>query len=127
MKFIRAQNLTGSPKNKVTIVFDGYPPNGEWPDEGGDIKVIFSRKINADEKIKMIVEESANRKGITVVSDDKEIKFIAKSLGAVVAGAQEFIGRKDKPKRYKDGALKPELTYSQMHKINQELRQIWRV
>jgi len=122
--FIRAKKLTGSLKNKVTLVFDGYPP----PDFSGseeNTDMIFSRRISADEKIKKIIEESANRKNIIVVSDDREISFMVKSLGARCIGIEEFIGAKEKRKAADKELLKPELSYSEMHKINQELRKIW--
>lgn len=108
------------------MVFDGYPVAGEESNVDADIGVIFSRKISADDKIKRLVEESANRKNIVVVSDDNEIKFMVKSLGARSVGIEEFIRSKDKTKMRKNKEIfSYELTYSQMHKINQELRQIW--
>lgn len=124
LNFIKKEGLAGSHKNKITVVFDGYPPS-ENPVCGADgINSIFSRKISADEKIKQLVEETANRKNITVVSDDKEIRFAVRSLGASLLGAEEFIN--SKRKLYQDGdSSKPEINYSQMHKINQELRKIW--
>jgi len=123
LEFIRANRLCGSPKNRVTVVFDGYPVSLEPSYNDRNTQIIFSRNLSADEKIKMIVEESANRKNIVVVSDDKEIKFIVKSLGARSIGIEEFI--KAKEKSQKKEVIKPELNYSQIHKINQELRKIW--
>lgn len=75
----------------------------------------------------MLVEESANRKNIVVVSEDKDIKFMVRHLGARHMGIEEFIGRKEKTmeNKQKKDFLTPELTYTQMHKINQELRKIW--
>ena len=125
LTFIRTKRLTGSYKNKTIVVFDGYPPSDIRLCDEGNLTVIFSRKINADEKIKMLVEESANRKTIIVVSDDKEIKFMVKSLGAAVLGIEEFIGCKKKSQEKQREPLKLELTYSQMDEINQELRKIW--
>jgi predicted RNA-binding protein with PIN domain len=125
LEFIRVNRLCGSPKNRLTIVFDGYPaPSGASYNE--ETRVIFSGKISADDKIKRLVEESADRKNIVVVSDDKEIKFIVKSLGARSMGTEEFISTKEKAsvKQEKD-LIKPELAYSQIHKINEELRKIW--
>lgn len=108
----------------MTIVFDGYP-DSQFP--GGGFKgmnIIFSRRQSADERIKAIVERSAGARGIVVVSNDKEIKFFAKSLGARVLAVEEFIGRKEK-KRTAPQPLKPELSYSQMHSIERELRKLW--
>lgn len=89
--------------------------------------MIFSRKEVADNRIKKILEDLPNPKNAVVVSDDKEIRFFAKSLRANVIGVKEFISRQEKVPEDNKDALKPELTYSQMHKINQELRQVWLV
>ena len=74
-----------------------------------------------------MVEASGNPKNVIVVSDDKEIKFFTKAIGAKVVSVEEFMGSKEKLKQKKEqeDTLKLELTYSQMHKINQELRKIW--
>jgi len=103
------------------------------------IEIIFSRKISADEKIKMLIEESSQRKIMVVVSDDKDIKFFIRSLGARSVGVEEFINpKKDSPSQtYREwpyprkerdlrkDLLKPELTYIQVEEINQELKKIW--
>ena len=124
--FIKTKRLTGSTKNRVFIVFDGYPPSDFSSSDSSDSGIIFSRKISADEKIKRIVEESAQRKNIVVVSDDKEIKLIVKSLGAQWLGVEDFIGPKKRTKsaQGKD-LLKQELNYSQMDAINKELSKLW--
>lgn len=124
LAFIRTQRLTGSVKNKATVVFDGYSaPSLSGYNETG-IDIIFSRKISADEKIKMLIEESSQRKIILVVSDDKDIKLFTKFLGARSVGVEEFINRK-KTENLKKDLLKPELTYSQTEQINRELKKIW--
>lgn len=119
---IRSKKLTGSRKNQVIVVFDGYPADDNRLCIRRDIETIFSYGLEADEKIKMLVEESAQPKNIVVVSDDKQIKFTVRLLGAVVMGVEEFIGR-DKQDKKEDP--EPLLNYSQMHKINQELRKLW--
>lgn len=118
--------MTGSLKNKVAIVFDGYPDASAQIPEDKSLGVIFSRRVSADEKIKMLVEETANRKNIIVVSDDREIKYTVNSLGAHALGVDEFFLAKEKAgKTRKNELIKPELNYSQMHKINEELSRIW--
>lgn len=125
--FIRVNRLTGSLKNKVTIVFDGYPPScgTNYGDSG--INVIFSRKISADEKIKILVEQTADRKNIIVVSDDREIKLCVQSLDACSKGIEDFIRPKEKSGDFhkENSAAEQKLNYSQMQKINQELKKIW--
>lgn len=125
LEFIRIRRLTGSLKNKVTVVFDGYPPSHTESYDDTDIMAVFSRKISADDKIKLMVEESSDRKNIIVVSDDAELRNIIKSLGARPLGVEEFIRTKEKPGARREDMIKPELSYGAMHKINQELRRIW--
>jgi predicted RNA-binding protein with PIN domain len=123
LAFIKSKNLTGSRRNQIMLVFDGFPPAGVLLDGR---EVIFSRKISADEKIKRIVEESANRKNIIVVSDDKEIKFTTRSLGAKWLAVDEFIGPKEKSQAMvKKEAPKQALNYSQIDAINKELAKLW--
>lgn len=124
--FIRQHKLSGSANNKVTIVFDGYPGTAQIKDEPApNIQVIFSRKETADQAIKRILEKAANIKNIFTVSDDKEIKIFTRLTGARSLSVKDFICRKDKISHRQAISLKPELSYTQMHKINQELRKIW--
>lgn len=126
--FIRTNKLTGSMRNKLIIVFDGYPPVSMQSSSDSDTDIIFSRKISADEKIEQIVEKSTRRSGIVVVSNDKQICFVAKSLGARAMPVEEFL---DKETKAKDRLAKhkaddeDKLNYTQMHKINEELKEIW--
>ncbi len=126
MDLIRINRLCGSPKNKVTVVFDGYPDYAfsNNLDRSG-IDVVFSRKETADERIRKIVENSANPKNMVVVSDDKEIRFFIKSIGAQPLAVEDFVAVKEVSRQQKQGLLEAELTHSQMHKINEELRKIW--
>ena len=123
--FIRINRLTGSEKNKVILVFDGYPEAEEKKQEN-QINIIFSRSQTADEKIKKIVEASGDRKNIIVVSDDKEIRFAVKGLGVKCLSVEEFISPKEKKMRVKTADIsKVELTYAQIQQINQEFKKIW--
>ncbi|MBU1090439.1 MAG: NYN domain-containing protein [Candidatus Omnitrophica bacterium] len=124
LEFIRRNKLTGSLKNKVIVVFDGYPDSRER-DNRASIDVIYSRKISADEKIRKIIQGYSGQKNIIVVSDDKEIQFSVRPYGVRVMGVEEFINKKEKSRYREDNSLKPELTHTLMHQINQELRQIW--
>jgi predicted RNA-binding protein with PIN domain len=124
LDFIKRNRLTGSPKNKVTVVFDGYPDSRERFDES-DFCVVFSRMISADEKIRKLIEESGQRKGIVVVSDDRQVQDAARALGANVSSIEEFVGKKDRQKKRLDNSLEQKVTYSDMEKINSELRKIW--
>jgi predicted RNA-binding protein with PIN domain len=130
VEFIRTNCLCGSPKNKIVIVFDGNPNVSGRDKINTEVNVVFTKNETADEHIKRLIESEDNPKNTVVVSDDKEIKFFVKSVGGVSMGVEEFINHKEKlnQARSKDAealALKPELNYSQIHKINQELKKIW--
>jgi len=117
------------------VVFDGYPNLSSRNLDEFDINVIFSRKETADARIKQIVQTQGNPRNVVVVSDDKEIKFFIKSAGARSMGVEEFIqpaskqaGRIGSKKKLQDeerDLIKTELSYTQMDKINQELKAIW--
>ncbi len=129
LELIKHKRLCGSPKNTVTVVFDGYPKIQDSVIDDTNIKVIYSRGDSADTRIKTILENSSNIKNTLVISDDKEIKFFAKSLGARIKTVEEFInpnkGLANRKSQSKDEFFDYELTYTQRHKINEELRKIW--
>jgi predicted RNA-binding protein with PIN domain len=127
LDFIRNGSLGGSRRNKITVVFDGYPPVTDSRQNDTDIEVIFSQKEEADERIKRMVERSANRKRILVVSDDKQIKILVRSLGAGSLTIEEFVnpGAQEQARQKARDSDKAELNYTQMHQINQELKKLW--
>lgn len=128
LDFVLARRLTGSRKNKIIVVFDGYPPASTSESrQYNNIDALFAKKYSADELIKKMVEKSANPKNIVVVSDDREIKFSVRPLGARVVSVEEFINVKEKEQKFleKRDFFKPELSQSQICQINEELRKIW--
>jgi len=123
--FIKTKRPCGNLKaNRAILVFDGY---GGLPLERGNVgvEVIFSREETADNYIKRLLEASGNPKNILVVSDDKEVRFYAKDAGAGPLSVDEFVMPKPKAKDKYDSDLKAELTYSEVDKINRELKKIW--
>jgi len=120
---ILTKRLCGSDKNKIAIVFDGWPPpSSAVRFEHSGMDIIFSLDVTADAKIRAMVEKSANVKTLVVVSDDKEIKFFVRSAGAHCVSIEEFLGP---PHGRNEEVVKPELTYTQMMEINRELAKRW--
>jgi predicted RNA-binding protein with PIN domain len=125
IELIKSKNLCGSLKNTVTIVFDGYLSDSRLKASDSRISVIFSEDSSADDQIKGIIERSQDKKNTVVVSDDKEIAVFVKSCGVKVMSVEEFIGRSPDDKRRAKEDLKTELNYSQVARINEELKKIW--
>lgn len=125
LEFLKHQRLYKKSKSKITVVFDGYPQVSAQKLDEADIDVVFSREETADAKIKRLVESSNNPGDIAVVSDDREVQFFIKSAGARAIGVEEFINPPKKAQTKNEGLIKPELNYSQINKINQELKALW--
>jgi len=126
--FIKINKLTGSSNNRTILVFDGYPPLRQDIPEGEGLVCMFSRKVEADELIKKIVEESVSPRNIIVVSDDKQVQLMSRLLHARVSGVEEFICSKINKKLNpvaRSDAADFKLTYSAMQKINTELKKKW--
>jgi hypothetical protein len=121
--FVRDEALCGSAKNRVTVVFDGFPSGFDYDD--GRFRAVFSGDVKADERIKAMIESSAERKIIIVVSDDREIRDFAVIHGVKTEHVEEFLGKRRNAWHEKNESVKPELTYEKMHRINQELRDTW--
>ena len=128
LEFIRIRKLTGAASNRVIVVFDGYPDSGfdALQKEDAYFDIIFSRKENADNRIKAIIEGHPNPRTMIVVSDDKEIRFYARSAGSKVMSAEEFLGERAKGKKQQqEEEPKKHVSFSDAHRINEELKKIW--
>jgi len=126
VNFIKFNRLTGSSNNRLLIVFDGYSPPGFNPPDEPNIVCLFSGNLEADEIIKKKIESSHNPKDMVVVSDDKEVQIVSRLLHAKVLTVEKFILRGENKINYgNDNEQDPKLTYSAMHKINEELKKRW--
>ena len=124
IRFLRIEKPCGSSKNKVTIVFDGY--SGDFSLSGLEFEVIFSCDDSADARIKKILENSPVAKSSVVVSDDRQIRDFARLCGAVPLGIEEFLNPpRKKASGRKEELIKADLSYTQAHKINEELKKLW--
>jgi len=116
---------SSSARHKFWVVFDGYPGEALANQDQGNIMVIFSRRESADERIKKLIELMPNPKNVVVVSDDKEIRLFAKSCRAKAESVEDFLAFQDKFPHKRVEAPEAEISYTQMHKINEELRKLW--
>jgi predicted RNA-binding protein with PIN domain len=71
-------------KNRVTVVYDGPPPDGIRPvTHIGGLRVIYSGpESDADTRIRRIIDESSDPKSLTVVSSDRQVYSHARWRGA---------------------------------------------
>ncbi len=126
--FLLRHNLCGSRANSITIVFDGYPSDGRSRYDDGCLTVVYSCEESADDRIKKIVESAAQPRILVIVTDDRQIQSFAKVCGVTIRGIEEFlekIGKTESALNKKKAAAKPLLNYSQVDKINKELRKLW--
>lgn len=129
---LESQRPQGSLNNKVTIVFDGQSSVFGTQDRAG-IRIIFTAGHSADEEIKNLVGHLANKKNIVVVTNDKQIQYYIRAVGAKICSVQDFLKKanlsKDEGKTEKKKAhLKPnikEIPHSTVQKINLELKKLW--
>lgn len=125
VNLIKFNNLSGSANNNVIIVFDGYPGGETVCCRAQNFQVVFSEEQSADDRIRQILEKSGG-KNTLVVSDDNQVRLCARLFKARDLPIKEFIRHKEaKLRKSASAALKPEVTYAQMHKINTELRKLW--
>ena len=62
-------------------------------------KVIFSHGESADDTIRRIVSQAKNTKEIVVVSDDRDIQYAVRALGAKTSGSRAFLDRAKTPNK----------------------------
>ena len=131
IRFIEQYAPQGSPNNRVTVVFDGNPEIF-----GGmtsrTAKIIFSQGESADDKIKKIVAQAQNSKNIVVVSDDRDVQYAARALGARISGVRVFLNKAKDSGKLKKGPAKGSSAESQKYipkseesKITSEFGKIW--
>ena len=95
---IRENNPQGSPRNQVTVVFDGktdfpYASLGYAREHVGEIEIAFSEGGSADDVIEQIVNECPHPAEIVVVTDDRGIHRRLGGTGVRWMGVAEFSSR----------------------------------
>ena len=79
-------------KTRITVVFDGAPDRA-FPEGSAflGVKVVYAeRGSDADSRICRLVEDSKDRRGLTVVTSDRHLAFLVRSNGAAVLRSGEF-------------------------------------
>jgi predicted RNA-binding protein with PIN domain len=136
IRFVQETRPQGSLRNSVTIVFDGREDvvSLDFP---VDVRVIFSKGENADEAIKRIVQESQTPRDIVLVTEDRELGYFCRSLGAAIWSVAQFTAqaRKSGEKLRSGVARRPSKAQPADEgkvigkvfedKVNRELSKIW--
>ena len=127
LESIVRERLCGSPRNKVTIVFDSRNTTPEKQVIGG-IRMIFADRSYADEQILRLLEEAPNPKEMVVVTDDRELSCRARHRNARVIAVKEFIKPKTGSSRNRDKEdkfLAKTIEGVVASRITDELRRVW--
>jgi len=116
----------------VTVVFDGQA--GLWsPPSHSPVKVIFTVDETADERIKNIVTQTKNKKQMVVVTNDRNIRYYVRALGASVVSVEDFISKLKPKGRPSPGTDKTKdvrettkvIPKTLEYKITSELEDLW--
>ena len=128
--FIENHRPQGNSRNDVTVVFDGHAAHFSSP---ASVKIVFSKDESADEKIRGLISKSSNKKNTIVVSDDKELRFSIRALGAQVLDVKSFLLQakslrlKMQPAKHAAKFEQEEKNISKVseYKITDELKRLW--
>ncbi|MDP2653028.1 MAG: NYN domain-containing protein [Candidatus Omnitrophota bacterium] len=122
VRLVETHRPQGSVNNRVTVVFDGQP-GIVGNVRGGEVAVVFSSGESADDRIKRIVDESGNKRSCVVVTDDRDVQYYVRSLGARVVGVAEFLSRM-KPAGAAPQGGQP-ISKTEESRITSEMKDIW--
>jgi len=120
--FLMRHRLFSSGKNRAVVVFDGFL--SESLSCSGNIEIVFSRDISADEKIERLLKRRVKS---FVVSNDRQVKASAKAFGHVPMPVVEFlsISRRAKEQQTDKDDMSKRLLKKDIEDINSELEKIW--
>ena len=131
IRVIETENPQGSVNNEVTIFFDGRSGRIDTPGTL-KVKVTFTGDHSADDRIKKAVTDAENKRSYVVVTDDREVQYYVRSLGANVLKVKEFLSqvKSHQDKTYageKSASRDPAKVISKdlEQSINSEMEQIW--
>ena len=128
VRLVETGGFCGSPRNQVTVVFDGQAGIIS-PEKTSGVKVVFSSGETADDLIRRLVENAENKKSVFVVTDDKALGQSIKGLGAKVLSVKDFFGKSQeknsKALKAKKASEEKDLSTVAEFKINDELKKVW--
>jgi predicted RNA-binding protein with PIN domain len=130
LRFLQNGRPQGSPRNRVTVVFDGpadVPAIGASPYErlAGNIDLVFSEGETADEKIVRLVQDCRHDDEVVVVSNDRGLRRVLGGSGAKFLAVEEFLARARRPAASSGGSVEKKLDSGAVDDITQELKKRW--
>lgn len=133
IRFVRDRQPQGSPRNAITIVFDGQEGVCSF-DFLGQSGVIFSKGETADDLIKRMVEESSAPRDIVLVTDDRDLLYFCRTQGAEIWSVARFLAHGEKAAQKAGTGIAPRGTSGNDGKtipkvfedrVNRELKDVW--
>ena len=83
--------MTHQKKFRCTIVFDGVTPiNSPKQSPHAPVHIVFSSPLNADSRMKQMIESSKNRSLLVIVSSDREILNFARVCSCQTHTSKHF-------------------------------------
>jgi predicted RNA-binding protein with PIN domain len=82
------QSYFASKKIKVSLHFDGFEKDKLNFSKG---KIIYSASRSADEKIKEEINSIKNKREITIISSDSELRNYGKVCSCIVISSEDFL------------------------------------
>jgi predicted RNA-binding protein with PIN domain len=124
IQYIRNSRLGGSPKNKVSIVFDGaIGVSSQQRRSYTPLHVFFSKDRTADDLIVKMVSQEKHPRNVYVITDDRELKEKITNLGSSTVSVHEFF-KTDQKKEEKEED-KPEPSSREGKTITEEMKKEW--
>jgi predicted RNA-binding protein with PIN domain len=121
VRFLEAAGARNRQLKDITVVFDGKS-DVVAPQMRSSIKIVFSKGSSADKKIKQMLENSSFARDIAVVSDDREVRSYAGSLGAKRVSVTDFLKMAASSRKQRDTF---KLDGASIRDINRELEKVW--
>ena len=133
LSLIEIYRPQGSIRNRVTVIFDGKS-GIVGSHRSHSVEVFFTTQEPADNKIKRLVTQAANKRQIVVVTNDRDIIYYVRPLGAQILSVQDFLNKCQAKEKRTAGAKavshRPDderkyISASLEHEITSELKGIW--
>jgi predicted RNA-binding protein with PIN domain len=121
--WLEEKGASGSARNRVVIVFDGYAVPLK-PGRSTGPRVVFSEDNDADSVIKEQVDGLSNPRDAVVITNDRAIQKWVRGAGAAVLSCEDFWkrGRAQAP-----DIPSEKIDADSAQRITDDLRRLWKL